>query len=270
MIPTRVFAIVLLGGMASLAAGAASATVSLSGSTFLQATSQVGDAAPNGEANMDSWIGARRELSVAADALARGGLDSVETRGAIDAVWASADAGTVNLSGFGWTVNADDPDIHALAGDQSSDGTTNWTYQFTATANGTFSLTAIDSAEGVTRAGLGDWRIAMSERGGPTARADILSGFGTGAQDDTINGAFSQALIAGHTYTVSLSNLDGFSTVGNTTGAGENNSENMLINWRISSDEVAGGVPEPASWALMITGFGLAGASLRARRRALA
>jgi hypothetical protein len=29
----------------------------------------------------------------------------------------------------------------------------------------------------------------------------------------------------------------------------------------------AGGVPEPASWALMITGFGLAGASLRARRR---
>jgi hypothetical protein len=29
------------------------------------------------------------------------------------------------------------------------------------------------------------------------------------------------------------------------------------------------GVPEPASWALMIGGFGLAGASLR-RRRAIA
>jgi hypothetical protein len=30
----------------------------------------------------------------------------------------------------------------------------------------------------------------------------------------------------------------------------------------------AGGVPEPASWALMIGGFGLAGAALR-RRKAL-
>ena len=29
----------------------------------------------------------------------------------------------------------------------------------------------------------------------------------------------------------------------------------------------AGGVPEPASWALMISGFGLAGATLRSRRR---
>lgn len=31
-----------------------------------------------------------------------------------------------------------------------------------------------------------------------------------------------------------------------------------------------GGVPEPASWALMISGFGLAGAALRARRRLVA
>ena len=29
-----------------------------------------------------------------------------------------------------------------------------------------------------------------------------------------------------------------------------------------------GGVPEPASWALMIAGFGLTGAMLRRRRRA--
>ena len=31
-----------------------------------------------------------------------------------------------------------------------------------------------------------------------------------------------------------------------------------------------GGVPEPATWALMLGGFGLAGAALRARRRAVA
>ncbi|MBS0362601.1 MAG: PEP-CTERM sorting domain-containing protein [Proteobacteria bacterium] len=31
-------------------------------------------------------------------------------------------------------------------------------------------------------------------------------------------------------------------------------------------DVTGGGVPEPASWALMITGFGLMGAALRRRR----
>jgi hypothetical protein len=33
---------------------------------------------------------------------------------------------------------------------------------------------------------------------------------------------------------------------------------------------VAGGVPEPATWMMMLTGFGLAGALLRARRRGAA
>ena len=32
--------------------------------------------------------------------------------------------------------------------------------------------------------------------------------------------------------------------------------------------DARGGVPEPATWAMMIAGFGLAGASLRQRRRA--
>jgi hypothetical protein len=38
---------------------------------------------------------------------------------------------------------------------------------------------------------------------------------------------------------------------------------------RLEGNIIGGGVPEPASWALMITGFGLTGAALR-RRRALA
>jgi hypothetical protein len=33
---------------------------------------------------------------------------------------------------------------------------------------------------------------------------------------------------------------------------------------------VAGNVPEPATWALMFSGFGLVGATLRRRREALA
>lgn len=41
--------------------------------------------------------------------------------------------------------------------------------------------------------------------------------------------------------------------------------QTFAIGWPVEN----GGVPEPATWALLITGFGLAGASLR-RRRALA
>lgn len=38
----------------------------------------------------------------------------------------------------------------------------------------------------------------------------------------------------------------------------------------VGVDVTSGGVPEPASWALMIAGFGLAGAALRRRRSAVA
>jgi hypothetical protein len=37
-----------------------------------------------------------------------------------------------------------------------------------------------------------------------------------------------------------------------------------------AAGESKGGIPEPAAWSLMIAGFGLAGAALRSRRRAIA
>lgn len=40
----------------------------------------------------------------------------------------------------------------------------------------------------------------------------------------------------------------------------------FAINQVSLTDTIAGGVPEPASWALMISGFGLSGAALRRRR----
>lgn len=43
-----------------------------------------------------------------------------------------------------------------------------------------------------------------------------------------------------------------------------------LDNLLIQTDTVGGGVPEPASWALMLLGFGGMGAALRHRRRAAA
>jgi len=38
------------------------------------------------------------------------------------------------------------------------------------------------------------------------------------------------------------------------------------VSWSLSFKNVAGAVPEPGSWAMMIAGFGMIGASLRTRR----
>jgi PEP-CTERM motif len=58
--------------------------------------------------------------------------------------------------------------------------------------------------------------------------------------------------VAGGTITVSMNAVGNFG----------NYSANMLYS--------AGGVPEPATWGLMIGGFGMAGAALRRRRTAIA
>ena len=44
----------------------------------------------------------------------------------------------------------------------------------------------------------------------------------------------------------------------------------LTYNNALGSIQMTGGVPEPASWALMIAGFGLSGAALRHRRAAVA
>jgi len=57
--------------------------------------------------------------------------------------------------------------------------------------------------------------------------------------------------------------------IGHETTAIDNVSIDTFANNPGAAPPPSGGVPEPASWALMIAGFGLAGAALR-RRSALA
>lgn len=45
---------------------------------------------------------------------------------------------------------------------------------------------------------------------------------------------------------------------------------NWLFNLKSSVAATSSAVPEPATWAMMITGFSLAGAAIRRRRQALA
>lgn len=75
-------------------------------------------------------------------------------------------------------------------------------------------------------------------------------------------GSLALSVIAGGlvTITADVENLD---------GPGRNPSGFILAGSALLNDPGTGGVPEPASWAMLLSGFGLTGLTLR-RRRALA
>jgi hypothetical protein len=118
---------------------------------------------------------------------------------------------------------------------------------------------------------------------GAAAAGVVESGCGFGGSNCWYDGAvqaydaISQTIGTniGDTYRISF-NLNGgggsfysdLSTNGDVTGIGGNGID--VLAYAQSGLPHAGGVPEPASWALMIGGLGLAGAALRRQRTAIA
>jgi hypothetical protein len=167
----------------------------------------------------------------------------------VQATWASANAGTIDIQ-WGW-LSATSDIFTAL---NTNVTRADWTYNFTATGNGTFS---------------GNYRVTgMGDTFGlqPIYGSDDLAfgPYGGNVLDPTGAGAFSIALVNGQTYNMRFNNF------GNLTANSVNAdaSARAIIDWKIAYNNV-GGVPEPTSWAMLITGFGLVGATAR-RRRAVA
>ena len=113
-------------------------------------------------------------------------------------------------------------------------------------------------------------RINQNDDGGSNVAADT-----TGARFDT----FLSSLLQSGTYTVSVmaySNFsigpnlsNGFSNTGNftdVTGSVRTNQWAFDV-LNVNGATQGGAVPEPATWAMMLIGFGAAGVSLRYRRR---
>ena len=239
-----------------------SGRIARSGSVGLQASAQAGP----GPASVDpshgvaGGTGARQDMTTSAMAAQTGGTDTVTAQGQISANWASAEAGTLNISNYGWTIAANDPSIHVVAPSLNAgfDGPFDWSYQFTATSTGTFDLHIDMIGTGDDLEGLGSWDLNFAD-GDTATETELLRGY-FDAPTGEITTDFSHALVSGHTYTVGLCNIDGFSASGITTSASVAAQESGLVFWNIS-----GGVPEPSTWALTIAGFGLAGAALRRR-----
>lgn len=235
-------------GVALLAATPALATTSISGAVNVDANSKLGAA-------LDAHTDAASAAAPASVTLNASAKASVSDAGAtntsfttITANWLSADSGSVDLD-WGWNINAD-----GYGGDTSAftnqSYPSNWQYTFIASGNGTFSGTYSVVGDG-DKFGLQPLYTTWDWTSG-TLGGDVF--------DPTGSGTFSVALIAGQTYTMSVAN---FGNLGNGAGFVANGSVVSNFDWHIDYSAA----PEPASWAMMLGGFGLVGGALRSRRR---
>ena len=266
MRPYRSFAAaagaVALGAFAVQPAFAATA---LEGALFQQAQSRTGPETVTGQ-GMNTWsAGAPEDLAANATATAVSGQNSVTSRAKINASWSSADFGQVNVLDHGWTFDAPVETLHTVSADLRGDeeNELDWSYTFMATEESTFELDFNLLGTG-DLFGLGHWDLLFFAGGGGPSITQLSDGFGA---NTTLSGNFSRALTAGQTYRVALRNAERF-TLLNPTDNALVAKETGSFDWRIVEGSTA--VPEPAAWAMMIAGFGLAGATLRRRRGALA
>jgi hypothetical protein len=235
-------------GVALIAAAPALATTSISGTVAVDAKARLGavtDAHTDGtSAAAPNSVTLSASTSASVDDA--GASDTVFKR--ITATWASADTGSIDLD-WGWNINA--RGYNGYAGAFTDESYPNWQYIFVASGNGTFSGTYNVLGSGnpfgleplVTS---NDWKYS-------TLGGDIFNPNGSGT--------FSVALVAGHTYKMSLAN---FGNVFNPTyGIAVEGSATSNVQWHIDYSAA----PEPASWAMMLGGFGLIGGTIRSRRK---
>lgn len=220
-----------------------------------------------------AWTDTPTTLTVSADANLTVGTDTLDTHGAATATWSSATSGSVAFSNYGWDFavfnNPSESDL------TQNRGGSDWSYSFTPTNDGQITVDYSVSTTGNPYATWG-WSLNCNcgGAGGPTSNYI----------DPTELGTFTGDLFAGQSYTITL---DGNPNVywngpsGNYSGA-----VSGQFNWQITGGDVTAGagelniaanssigaaVPEPASWALMLVGFGGMGGVLRSiRRRAFA
>ena len=253
-----------LAAIAALACTAtAQAAIPVSGSMSLLGVASIQNGAITGPgvASTDSWTTTPATLHIGSivDAF------NPQTRGYVSAIGLGtgiygANYGTAKFIAYGFQYDArsgvDDGQHVSLNG-----AGPDWTYTFTATADGSFALlydVAPDPDSG-SLFGLNGWNIEWSGPGGGKILTDLF--------DPTVNGKMSRAVVAGQTYTAALRNNTNLNTAGHfgtATGRG------ATMHGNFAYSVIEGTVPEPATWALLIAGFGVTGAAARRRRAAVA
>ncbi|MGL4542425.1 MAG: PEPxxWA-CTERM sorting domain-containing protein, partial [Polymorphobacter sp.] len=157
----------------------------------------------------------------------------------------SATAGTVQMIDFGWDFTGG-----AIGHAEVNQGT-NWEYYFTPASNAV--LTWNYNVWGTGNV-FGLWGFQLYVDG-------VGYGATTDPYDPNSNGTFTINLAGGQGHYLSLATNANIDAGGDPSGYMHGH-----FDWAIAGATV----PEPASWALLIAGFGMIGGALRARRHALA
>ncbi|WP_194745053.1 PEPxxWA-CTERM sorting domain-containing protein [Thermaurantiacus tibetensis] len=162
--------------------------------------------------------------------------------------WTSPTEGWFGLV-WGWNLESDDLVYFWF---ETNTLRPNWTYRFIATADGVFTGSYEIVASGMTF-GLqplyGDDDMPFGPYGGDLS-------------DPSGSGTFSVPLVGGQTYTMSFFQFGNLSSSGGTSFAADAVAN---VRWQILYRS-APPIPEPATWAMLVAGFGLLGTSLRRRR----
>jgi hypothetical protein len=143
------------------------------------------------------------QLSASVSALSVVGTTSVQTQNSAVATWINAASGSVAFTGVGWTISA--PSGSTTNNHAVISNTADWTYTFTATSSGNFTIQyAVTQDAGTTNAfGLNYFTSILIEN-------DVLVDqqfFAVPSTLGTVNqGAVTRPVVAGRTYTVRLGN----------------------------------------------------------------
>ena len=234
-------------GMALLASPASAAgAIATSGFVQVQADATTNGGAASTSVVSSSWSGVPSTLgALGANTVSistNGG--SVAAFGTVYASWADADSGEFQGQDFGWNFNLAPADTGG--GADLNVSPINWSYTFSTASNAVFNLT-YDVTHVGNGIGLQGWDlyidgIQVTSLGGPFSPDD--------------SGAASFGLSGGQVHTVDLRNNANIS--GDLTGYQAY--LNGTFDWNITAAGQAGGVPEPATWGLMLVGFfGLGG-----------
>jgi hypothetical protein len=203
--------------------------------------------------------------SAAAELVRNGGFETpVDTSGASVVIYAGAEP-----IGFEWTVTEGSVDVHA------ADGPFGGEPDPVGAGQGALDLVGLGAKGGIAQAFatvIGARYVLSFDYAnnpfGPSAAMD----FGVrGASGELFKNSVTHtgsvlSAMNWTNYTFEFTATEAMSTLFFTNTAGITSGGIYLDNVSVVGPE-AGAIPEPATWALMIGGFGLAGSALRRRRR---
>jgi PEP-CTERM motif len=204
------------------------------------------------QSNVDSFTGKVRSLKTSVTSTSTNPAQQVVSSAtSVSAIFKSASAGSVivNLSRNFQGINTS-----GSQNNQGDGGASNFIYRFTPTVNTVLNLmanvTAQGSGRGLNLFGFQGFRVTAN---GIT----VLNGINV--FDPTFSGATSVNLDRGVLYTLAF---DNFSNVSGALPSDLNGSVRGELTFNIGN----AAVPEPATWAMMIVGFGLIGGAMRRRK----